>query len=535
MAGGGNAASDPMITIRRHAALGDTLAATVVADKLCERGYQVRFQSHPASHCLLRRVRSITSIAESGGYADINLDQTYEIDPHRRSRHFSEIFMGSANQQLLHRGIVLGPPLNCRPSLMVAFHEKEAVSAKFNDYPKPHVFICPRSDSYNVRQVPDGIWQSAASKIPGTKFWLGRHPAPPGIVDLHCQHVDNLILYLSVADVLVSVDTGPLHLAAALGVPIVAIGQSSSPELHLSDQRDFITVEPKLTCLNCQTNLCPINQWSPPCQQIDPDFIAAWVNAKLRGITGNDTSAIIPIYKPEVEVLNRCISQVIEQVQEVIVSCQADSVVPCGAMENSKIRYVRHRLPELGYGRNTNFGTRNSVGKWLLLLNDDVFLEPDAVERMMSEMKPGVGAVSQFLRYPEGTIYHAGKTRTTGERGWGHLDHRKYEPSIKEPREMENMNLASCLVRREAFYQIGGFDETFRLYAEDDDFCLSMRKAGWRLVYTPHAKGIHMEHQSTRKVDNIMTLVSNANKRFGEKWDDYLTHNANKIPGTFDY
>lgn len=533
--GGGNRPSDGMITVRRNAALGDILAATVVADKLSEQGYEVCFQSHPSGHCLLRRVKSVSAIAETGGYTDVNLDNTYEKDPYRRNRHFSEIFIEAANHQLLHRGLMLGQPLNCRPSLTVFPEEREAVLNQFSQYERPYVFICPRSDSYNVRQVPDGIWQEAAAKIAGTKFWLGRHPAPTGIVDLKAQHIDNVILWLSVADLLLSVDTGPIHIAAALNKPIVALGQSSSPDLHLSDQRDFITIQPKLTCLNCQQNLCPINQWSPPCQQFDPQFIADWANAKLRGITGNDTSAIIPIFKPEVGMLNKCIASVIDQVQEVIVSCQADSVVPRGAMENSKIRYVKHRLPGLGFSGNANFGARNSVGKWLLFINDDAWLDSGAVEKMRVELVDGVGAVSQLLRLGDGTIYHAGKYRNPGMRGWGHIDYGQRDPTIKQPIEAENMNLASCIIRRTAFYAVGGFDERLPIYASDDAMCLSLRKAGFRLIYTPYATGTHIQHQSTKKLDNIMTLVNAANTEFTKIWGRYLEFNLNRVPGTFDY
>ena len=93
------------------------------------------------------------------------------------------------------------------------------------DYPRPWVFICPRSESYPHRQVPTrrGLILRPGQ---GTKFWLGLHPAPPGIVDLAVRHVDNLIIWLSAADLLISVDTGPMHIGAALGIPIVAILQS---------------------------------------------------------------------------------------------------------------------------------------------------------------------------------------------------------------------------------------------------------------------------------------------------------------------
>lgn len=524
----------PLI-LRRTAAIGDALCASVIADRLTQLGFEVVMQTHPDIHCVMRKHPRLYGVAVPGGFCHVDLDGAYENDPQKRLRHFHEMFFEQSTRQLLPRGIDIGQPHNCKPKLNFEAHISAAVREQFKQYDKPWVMVCPRSDSYNVRQVPDGVWQSAAAKIQGTKFWIGRHPAPGNFVDLKCQHFDNVMAYLSVADLLVTVDTGPMHVAAALGIPIVAIYQSSSPEMHLNDQNDFISIAPQLDCLGCMQNICPKSQHLPPCQNIDPDFIASWANARLRSKFGDQVSAVIPIYQPEAATLNHCLEAVLPQVSEVIVTAQADSRIPPQAMRHEKIRYVTHRLPKLGYGRNTNHGARNSSGRYMLLLNDDVFLNPDAVEKMKNEMVPGVGMVAHLLRYPDGTIYHAGKARTPGSRGWGHIDHRKHLPTITTATEMENVCGASVLVRREAFYKIDGFDEDFYIYAEDDDFALRMRRAGYRIIYTPHATGVHMEHQSTQKIASITEVVSHANGVFGRKWTKYFDHNLNRVPGNFDY
>lgn len=534
--GGGNFMSAQRITVRRSAAIGDSLAASVVADKLIDLGYEVVWQTHSAIHCVMRRHPRITAVTEPTGTPHVNLDGAYESNPLRRQKHFYEIFVETANNQLRTMGLNIGPPLNCRPRLFIPRGTKDAVQARFARYPRPWVFICPRSDTYAVRQVPDGIWSEAAARIQGTKFWAGRHPGCTNTVDLDCRHMDNVVEWLTAADLLISVDTGPLHIAAALGIPILAIGQSSSPELHLGDQDDFLTIQPPLHCLNCQQNVCPVNQWTPPCQNVDPEMIASWANARLRMKYSEDVSAVVAIYKPQVETLNRCLSCLLPQVQEIIVTGAGDSVKPLGALEDPKIRYVRKATPRIGYGRNANFGARHSNGKYLLLLNDDVFLDPGAVDRLKEEAaKPGAGLVASLLRYPDGTIYHAGKVRSPNVRGWAHLDYKQRDPTIKGPLEMENVCMACCMVPRQVFYKIGGFDEDYYLFAEDDDFCLRVRHAGYRVMFNPHSTGIHMEHQSVNKVGNVMDLVAHANTTFDRKWGRYLTANATRIPGSFDY
>jgi GT2 family glycosyltransferase len=202
-----------------------------------------------------------------------------------------------------------------------------------------------------------------------------------------------------------------------------------------------------------------------------------------------------------------------------------------------RIVAVRKQADRIGFGRNVNFGVRHTSGKYVLVLNDDVYLAPDAVIRMMECMKPRTGVVGQLLRYPDGTIYHAGKIRMgNGGIGFPHVDHRQREASIKTPMEMENTNGASFLFRRRAFYDADGYDDGFFFYAEDDDICMKIRKAGWGVWYTPLATGIHDEHQESRNWPERMAVMQQSNARFGQKWARYFQHNlGNPGLGNFDY
>jgi len=47
------------------------------------------------------------------------------------------------------------------------------------------------------------------------------------------------------------------------------------------------------------------------------------------------------------------------------------------------------------------------------------------------------------------------------------------------------------MVKRQAFADIGGFDEKFFLYYEDVDLCARFKKAGWAVKYDPRAEVVH--------------------------------------------
>lgn len=520
------------IIVRRKAAIGDCLAASVVADRLSQLGYRVRYECHLGIHPVMVRQPSIAEVTEPTNGCHVSLDDIYEKDPNRRTRHMHEMFMHSAGAQLKQHGIDLGKATNCKPSLIVTERERAASIAFLSRFPRPWVMVCPRSDFWKARQVPDLIWTQAAQGIKGSCLWLGTHVAPHGIYGLGVKSIDEVTRYLSVADLLVTVDTGPFHIGTALGIPAVAICQASSPDLHVSDQRDFVMIAPQLTCINCQRDICPINKDVPPCQNVPAQMIVNAVNSKL---DRNGVSAVVAVYKPDAPMLNKCLESLLPQVKEIVVCRDLAGVFPAGSLRNPKIKYVIKQSHDIGYGRKANFGARHTTGKWILFCNDDAMLAPGAVQKMVQCADDRTGIVSPLLRYPNGMIYHAGKVRNPGMRGWPHIDHNKATPTFKDVVELENVCGCVILARRQAFYEAGCWDEDFYLFAEDDALCMQTRKAGWKILFNPHATGVHHEHQSLKKTPQWMRILNESNAMFGKKWGSYLDANVNRVPGTFDY
>jgi GT2 family glycosyltransferase len=54
------------------------------------------------------------------------------------------------------------------------------------------------------------------------------------------------------------------------------------------------------------------------------------------------------------------------------------------------------------------------------------------------------------------------------------------------------------LLRRSAFEQVGGFDESFFMYGEDADLCARLRDAGWTVELCPGATFVHVGGGSSR-------------------------------------
>lgn len=514
-----------LISVRRANSIGDVIAATAVADELTRLGFAVEFQAAGFHHRLLRLHPGLHQVRDPS-VAVVNLDGAYERHPQKRGLHLHEMYRQRANADLRKFGVQLPPLCNWAPHLEC---EPDAFSLKtLRKYPPPWIAICPRSNHWPNRTVPDAVWREAAEGMAGTKFWLGNHgPSPKGIVDARCKTIEEVAAWVLHCDLTVSVVSGPMHIAAAFRKPLVAVQQAVDPALHLSPQRDFAVVSPSLDCLNCQDGKCPIAPDAPPCQKVAPEAIAAAVNRTAKSLPGSRrVSAVVAVYKPDLAKLNRCLECVLPQVDEVVVVGDLDSPWPLGIRHgNGKVLTVRMPERKTGYGKKSTFGARHASGEFILQLNDDVYLEPDVVETLLAEMKPDVGIVTHTLRHPDGKIQYAGKFRSAGAMGFGHTDHRREVSRYTVPVEQESACGASMLVRRAAFFAADGFDERYWLFCDDDDLVLKIRQLGFKAIYTPLCEGVHEEHQSLNLTPHWETAMHESNRKFASKWAWYFRQN----------
>lgn len=508
---------EKQIVLRRWAAIGDVIASTGVAKKLFEAGHPVKMVTLGVCAEALLHSPYVVDVSDAGQH-DIDLDLAYENHPQKAARHINDLYIESTNRQLASRGITL-ENVNYAPQLYATPVELEMAHRQMALYRRPWVVACPRSNMA-ARTVPAHVIGESAKQIEGTVFWCSDCPAPAGTVDLKVNKIRNLMAYISMADLVLSVDSGPLHIAAGLKKPIVAIRQSFDPDLRISDQRDFTTIERIMDCLPCNQYMCRHNKEAPPCGLLDPGMISEAVMRKLTGIFGGTVSAIIPVYKPDIQRLNRCLTAILPQVDQVVIGIDGGFLDRSPIIRSPKIKFVTHfSKTRRGYGKTCNLAARESFGRFLLMLNDDCYAHPEMVRHLLFEMQnEQTAVVGGLLRYPDGRIQHGGTTRHG--MGFGHIDHLARETTIKAPRDMEWVTFAAAMVRRDAFYQVDAFDERFDCYSEDSDICLRLGRAGWKVRYTPHASGIHQESMTTSPMK--AELLRKGQETFQKIWTGKL-------------
>lgn len=63
--------------------------------------------------------------------------------------------------------------------------------------------------------------------------------------------------------------------------------------------------------------------------------------------------------------------------------------------------------------------------------------------------------------------------------------------------ELIRIDGALMVIRRSCFDELGGFDETYSFYGEEADFCWRARKAGWKVIFVPTVRVMHVRGTSS--------------------------------------
>jgi GT2 family glycosyltransferase len=150
-----------------------------------------------------------------------------------------------------------------------------------------------------------------------------------------------------------------------------------------------------------------------------------------------------------------------------------------------------------------NFAAATCDTDMLLFLNNDIEATAPGWLHALVELgqRPEIGAVGARLVYPDGKLQHAGVVLGMGGVA-GHIfigmpkGSRGYFSWDAVVRSYSAVTAACMLVRRNVFEELGGFNEAFAVAFNDVDFCIRLGKAGYRLLYTPHAELTHYESVS---------------------------------------
>ncbi len=209
-----------------------------------------------------------------------------------------------------------------------------------------------------------------------------------------------------------------------------------------------------------------------------------------------------------------CIRSVIGCADQVVV---VDNASSDGSLANltvqmsnePKVKIIENAENE-GFSVGCNIGFRTTVAPYVLFLNPDCVLGDTAAVKMIEclESDTRIGMVGGLLINSDGTEQAGGRravptpwrsfVRAFGLHKfalrWPRLffDFCLHEsPLPKNPVDVEAISGACMMVQREAFNDVGLWDEAYFLHCEDLDLCIRFRQNGWRIMFVPSSITSH--------------------------------------------
>ena len=177
---------------------------------------------------------------------------------------------------------------------------------------------------------------------------------------------------------------------------------------------------------------------------------------------------------------------------------------------DGSVEYVKNNFPfvtiiqlkvNYGYTGGNNIGVNSAKGEYIVFLNNDTYVEKDWLKELVNVMKTDkkiaiCGSKVVFADYPNNIQYGGGSLHILG----GTI----FYPFHRETPEKNSYPVgsicgASFLMRKDIFDIVGGFDEDFFMYSDENDLCLRTWICGYRVVYVPRSTVMHFGGGTSRK------------------------------------
>jgi GT2 family glycosyltransferase len=224
---------------------------------------------------------------------------------------------------------------------------------------------------------------------------------------------------------------------------------------------------------------------------------------------GAITVSIVIITRDTKELLKGCLKSIQQDIP--LQSLGIETIIIDNASTDGTDSLVQQEFRDAVYIRNeVNAGFAAAVnragnvarGKYILFLNSDTLLIEGEIAKMagIADTLDNLGIMGPQLVYedlkPQRSV--ASIPRLSGEVLPG-SQRMKTSSHSQNVQDVESLIGAAIMVRKSAFDAVAGFDERYFFFLEETDFCVRLRQAGYRVVFCPAARVIHLQGKTVRK------------------------------------
>ena len=214
-------------------------------------------------------------------------------------------------------------------------------------------------------------------------------------------------------------------------------------------------------------------------------------------------------------------------------ACRKEVFVIDNASTDGSVDLIRRDYPWVDLTaneENRGFAAANNQvlarcrGNFIFFLNPDTEVTPGSLGKLIAfmEANPAVGLAGSKMVYPDGKLQESVSYRYPGQ---------SYTTS-----ELSGLKgsiawvLGACMIARtEILMKMGGFDEDFFLYGEEQDLCLRIRRAGYEIGYCPGAVVVHRGGHSERNSSSLELWTKRTQAEYLFYKKHYLRPNIERI------
>ncbi len=217
----------------------------------------------------------------------------------------------------------------------------------------------------------------------------------------------------------------------------------------------------------------------------------------------------------------------------IIVNNNSPKPLPSFIKRDGSIKIIEN-IENYGYGKAVNQAAKIAKGEFLLVLNPDTICREGAIKLMVQRIKEDkqIGVLGPQQVDKRGRILHSiGSMPKLPDalfalsfinKLWPNNPYSKRywarEVNRNKEQETETVGGAAMMFRKDVFDSVGGFDERFFMYFEEADICLRVRRLGYKVLYYPQAKIIHLVGKSTSDKKWIRKTFEDSRYKFFKKY-----------------
>ncbi len=206
---------------------------------------------------------------------------------------------------------------------------------------------------------------------------------------------------------------------------------------------------------------------------------------------------------------------------------EVETIVLDNASSDGSARMIREKYPwvklivakeNTGFAKGNNLAMEKATSEYFLLVNSDTFLKKDTLVKGVGYLNqhPKSDVVGCRLEYRDGSFQPSGGElpRPSNVATWLFgielfpflyrlilPIHPKKMSYFSREREVGWVTGALMMLKREVFEKTKGFDEDFFMYTEEVEWCQRIKKAGFRVFYTPSFSVVHIGKASSQFVE----------------------------------